>query len=572
MISSETSIAGLIDGLRHPRKTALIIALLVAVSVAQYANIIHNGFVWDSNAVFVEDASTRDLGNIPEYFTRGYSLAEDLEGQATYSRYYRPLVKLLHALEYKAFAQEPMGYKLMSILLNTITVVLGFLFVKRASGSAAVALAASLLYAVSPARAEAVSWSYSDSYLLMSVFVLLSLIAYQRGRLALSAMMFACALMSWEGAILLPAVLVAYEALISRSRAMRQYYKLLPFFALAAGYLLLRGYIVGSLPVTEAPLPAYIATVLVIVKTALRAAFAPEAPVTIYLYRAYTGPGPEVLTSVLAAAGLAILAAVLWRRDRQGLFWAAWFMIWIAISFNIGKLTEYLFADKFLVLAALGPCVLLAGLLRLRGRPSLAAAVLLCGLFVFHFSATLERNRYYSDTITYIEKALEHEPRLKVGLFALGAAYQEAGDTEAALRNYMALLDYYPDAPVMVREAIGRTYRQRAQALIEAGEYTDALEAYGESFGWLPGDSGTYNNMGNIYFRQGMDGMAVESWQKALELDPSNPEPLFNMGAALERQGEYARAMESYRRFAESGHAMGPKALERIEALRAGKR
>jgi len=566
--SRNSSLASIIDGFEHPRKTLICLALLIAVSVSQYANIIHNGFVWDSISVFSNDTSTRDLRNIPQFFTQGWALGEDVEGEVSFSKYYRPLVKLMHALEYKAFGEGPMGYKFMSIFLNTLTVVLGFFLVRGIAGSTAIALVASLLYAVSPARAEAVSWSYSDSYLLMSVFVLLALLAYQRGRNMLSAFMFACALLSWEGSILLPAIILAYEALVKRSRDLRSYQKVLPFFALALVYLILRNLIVGQLPVTGVPLPAYINTVFVIIKTALRAALAPEAPVTIYLYRPYTGLTPEVITSYIAAAGLALLALALWKRDRKGLFWLCWFLIWITISFNIGKLSEYLFADKFLVLAALGPSVLLAGSLRLKRRFSVAAAIILSGLFIFHFSSTFQRNSYYKDSITYMEKALEHEPRLKVGLYFLGGEYEKAGNYDAALRNFTALLEYYPNMSNTVKRVTGETYRQKARALINTGDYASALEAYERSFTYLPRESEDYNNMANMLFKMGRNEMAIENWQRSVELDPQNPEPLFNMGTALERTGDYAGAIESYQRFAGTDHPMKQKALDRIRELK----
>ena len=63
-ITRDYSLRPVVEWLEQPGRTKFILVVLIAVSFAQYANIIGNDFVWDSVSAFVEDTSTRDFRNM----------------------------------------------------------------------------------------------------------------------------------------------------------------------------------------------------------------------------------------------------------------------------------------------------------------------------------------------------------------------------------------------------------------------------------------------------------------------------------------------------------------------------
>jgi len=87
----------------------LVLAVLV---LAVYAPALRNGFVWDDTALVLRDPLIRSWRLIPEGFE--HFLFTD----ATASDFYRPIQRLTYTLDYGAFAFQPAGYHLTSILCH----------------------------------------------------------------------------------------------------------------------------------------------------------------------------------------------------------------------------------------------------------------------------------------------------------------------------------------------------------------------------------------------------------------------------------------------------------------------
>ncbi|MEY2564160.1 MAG: protein O-mannosyl-transferase [Verrucomicrobiota bacterium] len=80
--------------------------------LAVYAPALRNGFVWDDTALVLRDPLIRSWQLIPEGFQ--HFLFTD----ATASDFYRPIQRLTYTLDYGAFAFQPAGYHLTSILCH----------------------------------------------------------------------------------------------------------------------------------------------------------------------------------------------------------------------------------------------------------------------------------------------------------------------------------------------------------------------------------------------------------------------------------------------------------------------
>ncbi|MEW6108629.1 MAG: tetratricopeptide repeat protein [Nitrospirota bacterium] len=507
-------------------KIKLYIAFLVLVSLLLYAVTLRNGFVWDSELV-IKDPTIKDLKYLPSYFTED-TLAnqrKDNPGSVYVLKYYRPLLKVFYLFEYKAFGMNPMGYNAVNILLNAAVVALCFILVLDITGNIRIAFLSSLIYAVNPARVEAVSWFYSVSIILMALFCLLSLIFYHRRKYISSLISFIAALFVRESAVLFPLILILYEFLIHRQRSARGYLKIIYFFFFTGVYLAARQAVAGPPPLTDLDLFTLFNSISVIIKRYVKIFFITDAPVTAYQMKLFNALDPEVVISYFLLAGLLTAGALIWLKKREYLFWYIWFFVWIAMSFNIGKFADYMMAEKELYLASLGFSVLLAEIAVNLPVRKIIAHLLLAGFITAHFGISFSRNFFWRDSVTYLEKLLQFAP-------------------DFYLPHY-ALANYY---------ASGK-------------EFDKAFDEFRKTVILFPKYSMAYNNMGNIYYLKGLNKDALAMWEKAIGTDPANPQPYYNIGLVLEKRGDLEQSLNYYRKYLSIASDVSPDILKRINEL-----
>ena len=459
------------------KQTRLFLLVLVLVSVLQYSHSFGNGFVWDAKGVFVDDPTIRELKYLPRYFTEVSALGDPSRRTApagvsvTSIPYYRPLMKVVHLAEHAVFGTNPIPYNAVDILLNALVVALCFSVVRSVTGNPKVAFLSSLLYAVNPARAEVVSWSYSDPYIVGAIFSLSAFLLYDRRRYLLSLLSFGLALLSHETAVLVPFILLSYELLIRRDRTFAPVGRLSGFFLLAGIFLLLRRSVAGPMPVTDLGPFTLANAAVVLVNRYVKIFFLPDAPVTIYQYRPgmFASLNREVMLSYAAAALLSGFGLFLWLKKRPLFFWYLWFFVFISASFNVGRFGDYLMAEKMLYVASIGLCVVIAGLLESIGGKRLGAG--LVALFaVLHFGVTFHRTLFWTDTATYLEKALEFAPDFYLGHYALGNEHASQKRYDGAIQEYGKTLALKPDLS-FAGGYISDLYNEKGYEYASAGRY-----------------------------------------------------------------------------------------------------
>ncbi|MDJ0740158.1 MAG: tetratricopeptide repeat protein [Gammaproteobacteria bacterium] len=501
---------------------------LFAGAVVLYWPSLGNDFVWDAEYLYKEDPAIRGLAQLSTVLTTASNTQIESQGQQPATlQYYRPLSKSFNILMHTWFGDQPVGYKAVSIGLHGLVSVLVLLLLLSFRAPPTIALLATVLYLVQPTHTEAVAWTYSVSYLLTAVFVLAALLLYRHQRPVASLVAFALALLSHEMGIMLLPTLFLHRGLVERKTRPRDFIALLPFVAVTAVYLVARVAVVGSVPVSDTDPLILANTIAIITQRYLRMFVWPDAPVTIYLQQEFAGFTAELLVSYLLVAGLLLLAVILWRKDRADLFWLLWFGLWIAVSFNVGKLGDYLMAEKLLYIAAIGLCYLTAQWTFRLLRPRAAiAALLLASFAVVNAAQTWNRLPYWQDTATFVAAALEHEPRFYLAHYALADQY--------------------------IRK---QQFDRAAVHLEEAVRYN-------------PGFSLALNNLANIRYLQGELPAAISSWRQALQADPTNPMPYFNIGLALRRLGQTGEADRHLRQYLKLEPNPPPEALGVLRSVR----
>jgi hypothetical protein len=179
----------------------------------------------------------------------------------------RPLVSLLFWTEYQLWHLNPMGYRVVSVLLHSLcsllvmTIGLMIMVSYGSEGRRASYLAvfAGLLFLTSASHSEPVSWASCQGDLLAAFFGLLALWLYIRGRttgsrqhLVAAVPLFACSLLSKESTAALPLLLVCYEAFGRRLKAsgrgtrIRDLVQTAPYFITVVLYIGMRYLVIGS--------------------------------------------------------------------------------------------------------------------------------------------------------------------------------------------------------------------------------------------------------------------------------------------------------------------------------------
>jgi hypothetical protein len=512
-------------------------ALLFFYSSAIYSKSLQNDFVWDSVGVVLEDPMIRELGNVPVFFTAPLVLGvtgEQADGLVVGAiRYYRPLVTTLHAVEFAVFGESPLAYKAVNVLLNGLVVVLGFLVVRNVSGSLVAAFLSALVYASVPARAEAVYWVYSDSYLLLALFALFTFLSYLKGRRGWAMFFFVVSLFFQEGGVMLPAALLAYE--VTRSgltKSLRErLVGIVPFGLIATGYLVVRHFIVGRVPTSSLDAWSLLKAVGYQCWEHSRIFLMTDASATVYLYEKgmFSPGGSAAVLGAVALLVVIVMAFLLWRFRRDELFWFLWFLVWINPTFNVGAYNDYLMAEKSLYLASLGLSTLVVGLLCSLERFQPVALFIVCAFFVFNSAQVYARADSWADTSTYMAKVLEFEPEFDLALVTAGSSAFTEGRYEDSANYYLRLLSLRPELVRSMGKPYAESVLRWAEKLAETGEVYQAIQILEGASRVVARNSEIHNGLGIVYYLAGDRERARKNWTTALRFDPSNLEASQNI-------------------------------------------
>ncbi len=396
----------------------------------------------------------------------------------------RPLLKLSYAVNYGA-GSGPRGFRLVNVAIHAVNACLvGALLWRRARrhglarGAAAMATAiATLVFALHPVQAEAVTYISGRSVSLAALPCLLALAAWLASRDAagraaalawrgLSLLAFALALGVKETTIVLPLALLLWSATEpvasgavaavapGTAPAWRQapaWRALLPLFALAALALAVallwppyRRLLDTSLAIrplgvnlmTQAHALGYLAAQLVR-PWGMNAD--PALPATTQL------DAPTALLA-LAWVAVAVTGLALLRRRPAIVFGLLWFLLWLLPTNSL--LPRYDVAnDRQLYLALVGPAWLLGlGIaaaghrFALRRLPAVAAVVVGALLAL----ATLQRNQVYVDEIHFWQDVVRKSPASPRAANNLGMAYAIACRDADALREFERAIRLQP--------------------------------------------------------------------------------------------------------------------------------
>lgn len=188
------------------------------------------------------------LGNIEGSGTRAY-LLDTLRMQEVVPNW-RPLTAVVYATEWHLFGMNATAWRSVNLGVHLASVAMLYMIVLRTTRRPAIGAIAALIFGVSGAHVDTVTYITALPHVLATFFVLsslLAIIAYAQdgernhAAFALSAALFALAFLANEGAFVYAPLLVAAYAGFSHRwslvRPMRLAVHAAPFVALASGWL-----------------------------------------------------------------------------------------------------------------------------------------------------------------------------------------------------------------------------------------------------------------------------------------------------------------------------------------------
>ncbi|MGZ5513319.1 MAG: hypothetical protein ACXWG7_08015, partial [Chthoniobacterales bacterium] len=202
-------------------KKFLLPLLLALATLAAYAPVIRNGFVWDDTALVLRDPLIRSWRLIPEGFQ--HFLFTD----ATASDFYRPIQRLTYALEYAAFGFHAAPYHVTSVLCHFLAVLALFFcarellrsFQVEARVAEIASFIAALIWGIHPAltsavayisgRADSLAAAFGFAALLVGIRATRETLKYRWIMYPFCGLLFLLSALSKEGGLIFPAALLA---------------------------------------------------------------------------------------------------------------------------------------------------------------------------------------------------------------------------------------------------------------------------------------------------------------------------------------------------------------------------
>lgn len=489
--------------------------------------------------------------------------------------YYRPLSALSIVLDHLFWGWSAFGFHLTNLTLHVINVLLVYVLTGQLLGRGVPAFFSALVFAVHPIHVEAVSWVPARTDVLATLWVLGAVGAYIHYRqtnrvvlLLLSGFFYWCGLLSKEVAIVFPLLAAGYEGIVATRGSTR--WRLEPvlrwgYFGFVTGsYLWLRAIALAqgdkgiekSLEAVATGVGPPVWNILVASGFYVKKLLIPS-PLNFAIIDIYQPVYVLVGVAFVVTASVMVI-----RRSMEGfLLW------WIGASIGPSLLVAASgmawtpLAERYLYLPSVGFSILFVRVvyrlwtLRSRHLGWEMVAFASCASAMIWFGAlTVQRSGQWEEPLKIWEDTVSKSPRF-------APAYNEYGIALMEVRRYEEARTRFEQAIVL-----GYTERPRDNlALIAQHEDHDTREAerllrteldrgirtprlYIRLAGIQLALAGEEPDRFETYVRE-----AIEMYEHAFELDPSNHLMHYRIGQLLLSVGDYENARPHFEQAADKG-------------------
>jgi tetratricopeptide (TPR) repeat protein len=535
-------------------------AIILAVAVCYHHTIDYPFLNWDDYKLIRDNPYNKDLS----WNNLKHLMNPFVTGSVKVMRDFS------YAVDYQLWGGSPRSIRLGTIFFYITCSFLVFSLLRQLLGHAPAALFGTLIFVVHPLHVESVTWLSARKEALSATFFLLAFLVYiRRARpgmknrwryYTLSTILYILAIFSKETAVVLPAMIILYEAafgdrtprnlgIVKRSLPM------IPFFVIAAGFTALVIHISAWVHVLKTyhggSATTNFLSVLVGPFTGMQLLFTPFHLSARYINVLHPDfLSAPVILAFLCLAGLLFVAWDNWKRSRILSFSIFWFFIALAPVSNLVPIST-LVADRYLFMPSVAYCLLLAFLFqkilaRRRQRVFALLIVLFMAIPIVFAAMTYKRNLIWKDNYALWGSVVAQNPYNVLGHIAYGNVAAEEADWDLAIKEFQRTLwlDYDIKEAHM---ALGNVYLRK-------GDWDKSIYHFNFVLRDTTSDPGLHVVLGEYFHEKGDAGEAITHFRRALALDTTNVSAQMGIVDAYARIGrldvallEYASLVERHR-------------------------
>jgi len=535
--------------------------VICGIAFLCYAQTLAFPFVYDDKMLITDNPYVTSFRYLPRFFTMHLWDSFNIH----FVNFYRPLLLSWLLLNHAFFGFHPAGWHLTNILLHVAATYLVCVLAEKFCGDRGIAIITGLLFAVHPVHLEVVAWISAASDMLLTVFVLASLICYLKSRqgrnekrwLIMAWLSYAAALLSKEPAVMMPVLVFALVWLQRDSqegfqrKAFASLKSAVPFGLVVLVYFVIRWSVFGTEhyeSVNTPSVPTMLRSIPLVICFYLKLLIFPFR-----LSPLYDVPDVQSVTQmifvvpVLLIATIAVVIFFWWRATRSNTIrfaclWGLWLVPALYLrSFSSDKKV----GDRYIYLASIGFCILLAAAIRRIRIPSretfarpiaqITATIVVVAVLV---AGTVLQETYWSSDILLFYRALEIAPKNDFAKENLSAA--------------LMTQEHFAQAVPLLLDVVKRQ-PQRWSVLAYLGvsyyhlkEYPKAMDYLSHAIAIDPTDARENTYMGLTLLKLHRLDRAEESFQDSLRIKPEQMECHFGLGLIFEQRGEWQEAMREY--------------------------
>lgn len=539
-------------------KNRLKIIFLILASFAVYLNTLGNGFVSDDRDIPLDYKNQ-------SYFGKIFTL------QASYRT-----PEIFHYLD-SLGGFNPWRYHLTNIFLHTFATLLIFYFLGQLLPKR-LAFFSSLLFAIHPIHTDAVSWVVARSYILFTIFILLSLLLYLRAtrenRLRKTAFLLSLLFYTlafdarWAEPVFFPILLLVYNLSFRKFR--EKWKSTLPYFLVAGLFpLLMFGIIknrVADTTISPATGRLDLNNVLINIPIAIFTYLKLFVlPLDLTFYHEDLGNNPfiyllSLLTAMAAAGGLVIF----YRRNKTLFFFLSLFILSLVHTFSPLKIT-WVIAERYVYLGSIGLVVIFTySFLYLGKKPWLKTAlfIIFLNLLGLYSLRTIIRNFDWKNEDSLWLATIKTSPTSSKALNNIGDYYGRQGNPQKAFESFVQATKINP--------TYADAWHNAGNVLLQNGRPDESIPYFEKSLQFNPNLVEAYTKLAWIYHKKGDQEKAGTMIKEALRIRPNDPNT-YNLLASIEYENHNGEAaIEAIRKglLVDPGNPQLQKNLQLLESLR----
>jgi protein O-mannosyl-transferase len=432
---------------------------------------------------------------------------------------WHPLTWLSLMLDCQLFGVNPHSLHLTNLLFHTANTVLLFILLFRMTKALWSSAFVAAAFAIHPLHIQSVAWIAERKDVLSTLFWLLTMLFYVRyterssiGRYVLALFVFALGLMAKPMLVTLPVILllIDYWPLKRKDSPGKLLLEKIPFVFLAVVSSVITviaqqqsGAVkdIVKFPFDIRVINALVSYVQYIVKMFW--------PVNLSIF--YPHPGRSLHFSGAVVPTLLLVAitilAIRFARTHGYLFFGwMWYICTLIPVIGLVQVGNQAMADRYTYIPLIGLFIIIAwGLPELLARYAFRRTVLFIAAVVVLLAMTVStclQLRYWQNSVTILERAVEINPNDRFAQANLGVAF------------------------------------------LRKNSYDDAIVHFEKALQIDPCDAMSHLNIGVVLFRKNKIDLAVSHFEKAVEIDPCDVPTRLNLATALAKQGKTAQAIE----------------------------